>query len=57
VYIWRLLNDPKYRDLGFPRPLKVNTWKFWRRVEIRDWIRNRTEVSKKADGAELARTP
>jgi predicted DNA-binding transcriptional regulator AlpA len=45
MQIWRLLNDERYRDLNFPRPVKINIRNYWRRSEVLEWIKQRPTVA------------
>ncbi len=54
MHIWRLLNDEQYRDLKFPRPVKINNRNYWHRREVLDWIKSRARIAdrKKPNAAE-----
>ena len=38
MHIWRLGNDPAYRNLRFPRAIKINRRNYYRLSEVRAWI-------------------
>jgi predicted DNA-binding transcriptional regulator AlpA len=40
--IWRWLKDP---DLNFPKPIYVMRRRFWRLVELTDWIDNQPRAN------------
>jgi predicted DNA-binding transcriptional regulator AlpA len=46
MHVWRLLNDPKRQELGFPRPISINGRNYWRVGEIRLWLRNQEAKSR-----------
>lgn len=33
--LWRWLNDPK---LNFPKPIKIQTRRYWREAEVTEWL-------------------
>jgi predicted DNA-binding transcriptional regulator AlpA len=48
MHIWRLLNDPSYRALKFPRPIPINRRNYFRLQEVRRWIGERARESQAA---------
>ena len=40
--LWRWLKDP---ELGFPRPIVINNFRYWDESEIDAWIESRREVA------------
>lgn len=37
--LWRWLRDP---DLKFPKPMIINSRRYWRRADLTSWERGRT---------------
>jgi predicted DNA-binding transcriptional regulator AlpA len=43
--LWRWLNDP---DLAFPRPTYIGRRRYFREIEIADWIEAQADASRGA---------
>ena len=39
--LWRWLNDP---DLNFPKPIKIQSRRYWREADVAAWLEQREAV-------------
>ena len=56
MHLWRLTNDPRYQDLNFPKPIRINGRNYFRISAVRQWIAERETLSQARQIARLRNT-